>query len=143
MAIFGIMGISTDDSNQSSTRSHQFLVEGDVTGRVIGAFFAVYNGLRHGYLESVYLNALEIEFKQRGISYSREFPISVYYGETCVGTYRVDFLVEGRVVVEVKASRAIGEPDRKQVVHYLRGTRMKVGLLLHFGPKAEFYRFAE
>ena len=53
---------------------------------------------------------------------------------------RADFLVDGKLVVEVKATRRIGEADKDQLLHYLRGTRTEVGLLLHFGPKAEFHR---
>ena len=110
------------------------------TDSILGAFYAVYNDLRYGYLEAVYRNALEVEFKRRGIPYVREVPLEVIYKGEVVGIYRADFVVGGRVVVEVKATRQIGDADKRQLLNYLRSTRMEVGLLLHFGSNAEFHR---
>ena len=112
----------------------------DGTGAVIGAFYAVYNGLRYGFLESVYANALEIEFQERGIDYVREMPLVVCYKGRSVGSYRADFFVTGRLVVEVKATNKIADADRRQLLHYLRATNQEIGLLLHFGQKAQFHR---
>ena len=116
------------------------LINGDVTGQVIGAFYSVYNELGYGFLESAYSGALEVEFRERGCDYLRELPLDVLYKDRTVGTYRADFIVARKVIVEVKASKAVGDPERRQLMHYLRATRIEVGILLHFGPKAEFYR---
>ena len=116
------------------------LLHSAVTDSILGAFYAVYNELRYGYLEAVYCSALEVEFKGRGVPYVREVALEVMYKENGVGIYRADFVVGGRVVVEVKATRQIGDADKRQLLNYLRSTRMEVGLLLHFGPKAEFHR---
>ena len=112
------------------------------TEKVIGAFFDVYNTLRFGFLESVYASALEFEFRARGIEYVREVPLLVYYRGVVVGTYRADFVVEGLVIVEIKASNAIVDRDKRQLLHYLRATGLEVGLLLHFGPEAKVHRIS-
>ena len=112
----------------------------DGTGAVIGAFYAVYNAVRYGFPESVYAGALEIEFRERGVNYIREMPLFVYYKGRAVGSYRADFFVEGRLVVEVKATNKITQSDQRQLLHYLRATNQELGLLLHFGQKAEFHR---
>ena len=111
-----------------------------MTGQVIGAFHEVYNHLGYGFLESVYAKALEIEFQLRGVPYVREHPLDVLYKGHVAGSGRADFLVDVDIVVEIKATRQLGEPDRRQLLHYLKGTKMELGLLLHFGPKAEFHR---
>ena len=112
----------------------------DGTGGVIGAFYAVYNALRFGFLESVYASALELEFRERGIRYIREMPLSVEYKGRSVGSYRADFFVDGRLIVEVKATSKLADTDKRQLLHYLRASNQEIGLLLHFGQKAEFHR---
>ena len=135
------MRIHADDSNaRTRWRVTEPLIDGDITAAVIGAFYAVYNELRYGFLESVYAGALEVEFRERGISYVREHPLEVRYKNNVVGMYRADLMVAARVVVEVKASRCLVDADKRQLLHYLRGTNQEIGLLLHFGPKAEFHR---
>ncbi|CAN5543180.1 GxxExxY protein [soil metagenome] len=116
------------------------LIHGGITDAILGGFYAVYNELRYGYLEAVYARALEVELNRRKVPHVREMALDVRYKGIVVGVYRADFLVAGRVVVEVKATRQIGDADRKQLLNYLRSTNQEVGLILHFGPKAEFHR---
>ena len=116
------------------------LIKGEMTGQIIGAFYDVFNELRYGFLESVYAGALEVEFRERRIPYVRELPLEVVYKGRVVGTYRADFFVAGQVIVEIKATRQLHDADRRQLLHYLRATGQEVGLLLHFGQKAEFHR---
>ena len=116
------------------------LLERRLTGAIITSFYRVYDDLGFGFLESVYISALLIELTARGIRVQREAPIDVYYRGIEVGHFRADLLVEGKVIVEVKASLKVTEADRKQVLNYLRGTSLELGLLLHFGPKASFQR---
>jgi GxxExxY protein len=118
----------------------QPLLHGALTGEVIGAFFDVYNELRWGFLEGVYAGALEIELHDRGIGYRREAKLDVRYKGRVAGIYRADFLVERRVVLELKAGAMIGEPDKRQLLNYLRMTGMPLGLLLHFGPEPRVVR---
>ena len=111
-----------------------------VSRRIIGAFYDVYNTLRFGFLEQVYAGALAVELQERDIAYQREGAIDVRYKDRIVGFYRADFIVERSVVVEVKAGRALDPSSRWQTLNYLRATGMSVGLVLHFGPTAQFQR---
>lgn len=107
---------------------------------IIGTFFDVYNSLRYGFLEQVYVGALAVELRRLGISFEREYPITVRYRGEPVGFYRADLLVEEKVIVEVKASRAFDESARWQTLNYLRATDLSLGLVLHFGPQPRFHR---
>jgi len=129
------------NANRSSTKKAvEPLTEGALTEAIIGAFFAVYNELGFGFLESVYVRALQVELKGRGIQSEREATIEVVYRGEDVGIFRIDLFVERRVIVEVKTLNALAEPERKQLLNYLRATESEVGLLLNFGPKARFMR---
>jgi GxxExxY protein len=121
-------------------RTH--LLERELTGQIISAFFECYNVLRHGFLESVYRRALAVELRSRGHECIEEGLIEVRYKGVAVGAYRYDLLVDGRVIVEAKAGQAIGPTDRHQLLNYLRATRIEVGLLFHFGPEPRFLRCA-
>ena len=81
-----------------------------------------------------------LELTDRGIAFEREARLDVFYKGRVAGTYRPDLFVDGRVVVELKATRAVGEPDKRQLIHYLCATKTRLGLLLHFGPEANFFR---
>lgn len=112
------------------------LLHGDITGEIISAFYAVYNELGYGFIESVYIRALAIELFQRRMNVAREVPVTVYYKGVTVGTYRADLLVADTVVVEAKAGEQTSDYDRIQLLNFLRASGKEVGLLLHFGPKA-------
>ena len=116
------------------------LLHGDITGEIIAAFYAVYNELGFGFVESVYIRALAIELFQRRMNVAREVPVTHYNKGVTVGTYRADLLVADTVVVEVKAGEHPAEHDRPQLINYLRSSGKEVGLLLHFGPKAVLKR---
>ena len=128
------------DSTTRRKTSEGLLYE-ELTFAIIGAFYAVYNALGHGFLESVYRNALVIELQRRGLSVKREVPIEVSYRGQVVGTYRADLVVEDKVLLEIKAAPIIGETERRQVANYVRASRLPVALLLHFGPKPWHKRF--
>ena len=111
-----------------------------ITREIIGGFFAVHKALGHGYLESVYGNALAIELTNRGLAVARESPVTVWYAGHAVGSFRIDMLINDRVVVELKASRVLSAVDRRQLLNYLRGTQLELGLLLNFGERPRFLR---
>ena len=117
------------------------LLQADITDKIIGAFYAVHRELGFGFLESVYAKALGVELQARGQDFQREVPVEVMYKGVGVGTFRLDMLVGGTVLVETKSSEYLTEPDERQLLNYLRATNIEVGLLLHFGPKAKFRRF--
>jgi len=116
------------------------LLERELTGAIIGAFFDCYNGLKFGYLESVYRRALVMELHTRGHRCIEEGQVEVYYKGVCVGNYRYDLLVDERVLVEVKATEVLAPNAKGQLLNYLSGTGIAVGLLLHFGRKPQFFR---
>lgn len=101
----------------------------------------MYNALGYGFLEHVYSNALSLELRMRGLRVEREVPVEVQYHGQAVGHYRMDMVVEGRVIIEIKSSIALCEADRRQLFNYLRASRVALGLLLHFGPKPAFKRY--
>ena len=115
-------------------------MHGELTEQVIGAFFEVHRILRPGYHESTYAGAMALELTDRGIAFEREALLRVMYKGRVAGVYRPDFFVDGCLVVELKATRAIGDVEKGQVLHYLRATNTTVGLLLHFGPEANYFR---
>ena len=116
------------------------LLERDATNAVIGAFYEVYNTLGCGFLENVYSLALERELLARGRAVGREVPIPITYKGDFLTHYRADLIVDEKVVIEVKSSESLPQITRRQVMNYLRATRIEVALVLHFGPEAKFYR---
>ena len=116
------------------------LFEERLTHSVIGAFFEVYNTLGFGFLEHIYVMAIERELLARGHLVGREVSISVMYKGHRLGTQRLDMIVDGRLVVETKSTHDLHKSARRQVFNYLHSTNLEVGLLLHFGPEARFYR---
>lgn len=125
----------------ASCRMHgEHLLERELTRSVIGAFYDAYNKLGFGFLESVCAAGLERELKQRGHSVSREHAVPVIYDGVEIAFQRIDMLVDGRLVVEIKSTELLPAAAKRQLFNYLRGTGMSVGLLLHFGPEPRFYR---
>ena len=116
------------------------LIEETLTRSVIGAFFEVYNNLGFGFLEHLYVMALERELVARGHRVAREACVRVMYKGDELGTQRIDMIVDEKLVVETKASSKLHEFAARQLYNYLRATNLEVGLLLHFGTKASFHR---
>ena len=112
----------------------------DLTRRIIGAFYEVRNILGHGFLESVYENALVLKLRREGLRVCQQQPLSVYFEGTVVGQFFADVVVEERVILELKAVENLNDAHRRQLYNYLRATDCEVGLLLNFGPEAEFQR---
>jgi GxxExxY protein len=112
----------------------------ELTHGIIGAFYDVYNELRFGFLEAVYAGALGIELRERGHLVQGEVPISIRYKGHVVGEYRADLLVDDSVLIEVKATRHLDPNAEHQLLNYLRGSGVEIGLLFHFGPRPYFKR---
>ena len=104
----------------------------DLVRRVIDALFAVHSKLGPGLPESHYENALRIEFLRRGVPFVRQPLVAVVYEGESVGECRLDFIVDHRLVVEVKAVERIDPVHRAQVLTYLRITNCRLGLLVNF-----------
>jgi GxxExxY protein len=116
------------------------LKHSEITGKVIKAFYKVYNTLGYGFLEKVYENSMLIELKKMGVNCSNQFPVKVYYDDLIVGDFTADILVEDSVIVELKAIEGLAPIHETQLVNYLKATELEVGLLLNFGPKPVFKR---
>jgi GxxExxY protein len=119
----------------------EHLIEREITGDVIGAFYEVYNQLGFGFLEFVYSLALEKELLRRGRTVGREVSVPVIYKGEILANQRVDMVVDDKVMVEIKSTETLHPKARRLTLNYLRSTPLEVGLLLHFGPRAHFYRF--
>jgi GxxExxY protein len=120
--------------------SSPFLIEAGLTRSIIGAFYEVYNTLGHGFLEHIYVMALERELRERGHHVAREVAVRVRYKGVELGAQRMDMVVDEKVLVEAKSTEVLPKIAARQVYNYLRATRLEVGLLLHFGPEPAFHR---
>jgi GxxExxY protein len=116
------------------------LKHSDITEKVIGVFFEVYNELGFGFLESVYMEALALALSQAGLSVEREMPLAVCFRGEIIGRFRADLVIGGAVLVETKACSKLGSIHDAQILNYLRATVLEVGLLLNFGPRPQFRR---
>lgn len=116
------------------------LIEKDLIHAIIGSFFDVYNTLGFGFLERLYVSALEKELVARRHRVAREVCVRVSYKGQVLGIQRLDMVVDERVVVEVMASAELHRAATRQLYNYLRATNLEVGLLLHFGHQPAFHR---
>ncbi len=114
----------------------------DLTESIIGCAFEVINELGSGFLESVYENAMMLALSESGLNVQSQVPIPVTFRGRRVGDFYADLLVDEKVLVELKAVRAIVPEHQAQIINYLNATGIEVGLLINFGnPKLEVKRF--
>jgi len=111
-----------------------------LTEKNIRIFYEVYNKLGYGFLEKVYEHAMAIECEKEGVSVVAQAPIRVAYDGKMIGEYFADLLVDGKVIVEIKASNSLAPEHEAQLLNYLKATKIEVGLLLNFGPKPQVKR---
>lgn len=105
----------------------------ELTSRIIGCAMTVHKTLGNGFQEVIYQRALEIEMQFAGLTFSREFEMPIFYREEKIGTRRVDFLVEGVISVELKASIKLEDVHFAQAINYLEAYNLEIGLLINFG----------
>lgn len=116
------------------------LVERELSHSIIGCAYEVHHEFGYGFSETVYSRSLYVALQHRGIHVQREFPITVLFRGVEVGHHRLDLLVEGRVVIEVKSMERLPELARKQVRKYFLAGRNELGILINLGPRLEFHR---
>lgn len=116
------------------------MTDDELTKAIIGCAYKVHNALGPGFLEKVYENAMRIELEKLGLAVKQQQPVKVIYDGHFVGQYYADLWVNERIVIELKAVRAIAKEHEVQLVNYLTATRLDVGLLLNFGSSAEVRR---
>ncbi|HEU4997110.1 MAG TPA: GxxExxY protein [Gemmatimonadaceae bacterium] len=127
-----------DRVSRADSSSRLAIVERELSYLIIAAFFEVYNALGFGFLESVYARAMEVALGRRGLLVQREVPV-VFDGVE-VGRHRLDMLVERRIVLEIKSTERLSDVPKRQLRNYLAATNLELGIILHFGPKAEYHR---
>lgn len=119
------------------------LLYAEITGKILGASIEVHKFLGNGFQEVIYQRALAHEMKQAGLQFSRELEQEIFYKdlEQSIGTRRVDFIVEGKIMVELKAQKALEDVHMAQALNYLKVYKLQIGLLINFGSKSlEFKR---
>ena len=116
------------------------LINGDISERVLAAFYEVYNELGAGFLESVYESAMVHVLAGMGLEVERQASLPVYFRGHLVGDFRADLLVADRLVVEIKAVSQLVQAHEVQLVNYLKASGHPAGLLLNFGPRPQFKR---
>jgi GxxExxY protein len=112
----------------------------DLTEKINGGFYQVYNHLGYGFSEKVYENALALVLRKMGLEIEQQKPIGVFFEGQVVGEYFVDLLVNGVVILELKACKQLSEDHEAQLLNYLKATSIEVGLLLNFGLKPQHVR---
>ena len=112
----------------------------DLTQKIIGVFYEVYNELGAGFVESVYREAMRLALRQANLKVETEVPIQVRFRGEVVGVFRTDLVVNDTVLIELKASEGIIREHEAQTLHYLRATSIEVALLMNFGPTPRFKR---
>lgn len=112
----------------------------DFTESIIKCYYKVYNKLGYGFLEKVYERAMLIELQKEGFKCLQQCPIDVYYESNIIGHYLADIIVNGKIIIEIKASENLSEAHEVQLTNYLKATEIEVGLLLNFGKKPAFKR---
>ena len=121
-------------------KSNDSLLHRELTDTIIGVFYDVYNELGFGFLESVYEEAMLIALSEKGLDVRQQVAVPVWFRGRKIGIYEADLIVERSVIIELKAVRQLAEAHLAQLMHYLRATKIEVGLVMNFGLKPEFKR---
>ena len=112
----------------------------ELTYKIIGVFYDVYNELGHGFLESIYQRSLGLALVSAGVKIRSPVRIPVWFRSQRVGQFEGDMLVEECILLELKVARCLDQSHQAQLLNYLRATDIEVGILLNFGLKPEFKR---
>ena len=110
--------------------------ESELTGKIIGCAMEVHRYLGNGFQEVIYQRALSIEMAQQGLAFSREYEMEIFYKGQPIGTRRVDFFVEEKIMVEIKAVIQLEDVHLAQAINYLEAYGMEIGLLINFGSRS-------
>ena len=108
----------------------------ELTGKIIGCAMEVHKILGNGFQEVIYQRALEIEMNIQGLDFSREHEMEIIYKDVRIGTRRVDFFVECKIMVEIKAIIELEDVHLAQAINYLEAYGLETGLLINFGNKS-------
>ncbi len=112
----------------------------ELSYKIIGAIFKVFNTLGHGYREQYYQRALAHEFDKLGLVYQKEIEIPLEYEGKKAGKYRLDFLIENKIVLELKVASRFYAQDSKQIYSYLKAAKLRLGILTLFSKTGVRYK---
>lgn len=113
----------------------------DLCHEIVKVFYEVYNELGYGFLEAVYEEALARALRDAGFQVARQVSTPIWFRGGLIGDYKADLVVNGVVLIELKATQNVDPSHKAQTLNYLRATEIEVALLLNFGPKPQFHRF--
>src|SRR2546421_9816528 len=126
----------SDKMNKESRKAGKILRHSEITEQVIAAAIRVHRELGPGFLESIYEEALAVEFALSGIQFIRQHPVPLFYRDHQIGEHRLDFLVEGKIIVELKAISELQDIHFAVGRSYLKATNLRDGLLFNFATAA-------
>jgi len=113
----------------------------DITEKIIGCAMKVHNTLGNGFQEVIYQRALALELEKTKLLFTRELEMPIYYENIEIGTRRVDFLIEDKIILELKAVTSLDKVHLAQALNYLEAFKLEIGLLINFGnTRLEFKR---
>ncbi len=110
------------------------LLHEDITYKILGCAFDVYNELGYGFLEKVYENALCVALEEACLEYKTQQPLKVLFHDQCVGDYFADIIVNNKIILELKSTKNIAKEHEAQLLNYLTATGIKLGFIINFGP---------
>lgn len=119
---------------------HDNYLHSALTGEILGRAYEVFNELGFGFLESVYEKSLEQILIENGHTVLRQSAITVFFRGEQVGNFRADLIVDGKVIIELKAAQSLHPIHEAQLINYLKATEIEVGLLINFGEELEVKR---
>jgi len=123
----------TNHGSDKGNHSSDIYKYSDLTGKIIGCAMTVHKVLGNGFQEVIYQRALAIEFRLADISFDREFEMPIFYRDSQIGTRRVDFLIQDKISVELKAITKLEDVHLAQAINYLEAYNLEIGLLINFG----------
>ena len=115
---------------------NQHYLHSELTAKIIGCAMEVHRTLGNGFQEVIYQRALAIEMAQQGLDFSREHEMQIFYKGQEIGTRRVDFFIEGKVMLEIKAVIQLEDVHLAQAINYLEAYGLDIGLLINFGSRS-------
>ena len=133
------------ENHSQSNNQNKIIVQdqykySELTGKIIGCAMEVHKILGNGFQEVIYQRALAKEMKMQGILFSREHEMQIFYKGDEIGTRRVDFFVEGKIMVELKAVIQLEDVHLAQAINYLEAYNMEIGLLINFGNRSLHFK---
>lgn len=135
----GYLGRSVVNKSVVNKQEKEFPYK-ELTYKIIGAAMEVHKALGHGFLEAVYEEALTREFKRIGLIFKRQEKLDIMYKGEKIKEYETDFIVEDKVLVEIKAIKGLTKIDQAQLHNYLKATLKRIGLLFNFGTVSLEYK---